>query len=95
MLRGEKKASYDAAYGAYMNTQRMISHDGWKLILYPKLNKLRLYHLAKDPLEMENRGAEASMESRKKALFKVLQQEQKRLGDPLDLTEAFPDLAAQ
>ena len=35
VLRGESKGSYDAIYGGYLDLQRMVSHEGHKLILYP------------------------------------------------------------
>jgi len=35
LLRGEKKENYEEIYGGYINLQRMITKDGWKLLYYP------------------------------------------------------------
>jgi arylsulfatase A-like enzyme len=53
-LKGKRRKSYDAIYGAYMNTQRMVCAGGYKLIYYAKIDKTRLYNLKKDPLEMHD-----------------------------------------
>lgn len=52
LLRGEVKESYSEIYGAYMNRQRMITKDGWKLLWYPTAGVERLYNLNDDPQEM-------------------------------------------
>jgi len=37
-----------------MDTQRMIMKDGWKVIAYPQLKKVKLFNIEKDPLEMND-----------------------------------------
>jgi choline-sulfatase len=91
LLAGEGKG-LDAVYGAYMDLQRAVIHDGWKLILYPKAKVAKLYHLTEDPQETENLAADPAMAVRKKALFAKFQQLQKQYNDRLDLKMAFPDL---
>lgn len=54
ILKNTHKKNYEAIYGAYMGTQRMIIVDDWKLIAYPKLKKYKLFHLAEDPMEMND-----------------------------------------
>ena len=44
----------DGVYGAYMDTQRMIRKDGFKLILYPRNREVLLFDLTADPLEMND-----------------------------------------
>ena len=91
LLAGEGKG-LDAVYGAYMDLQRAVIHDGWKLILYPKAKVAKLYHLTEDPQETEDLAADPAMAVRKKALFAKLQQLQKQYHDRLDLKAAFPEL---
>jgi choline-sulfatase len=92
-LRGESSpAARDAIYGAYLDLQRAVIHDGWKLILYPKAQVARLYHLADDPQEMRDLAADAARGPVQQRLFRRLLLLQKELGDKLDLTAAFPDL---
>src|SRR5262245_856928 len=70
LLRGQQTASnYPAVYGAYLDLQRSVTFDGWKLILYPKAQVARLYHLADDPQEMHDLAADPAHASRKKDLF--------------------------
>lgn len=91
IMAGESKG-LDAVYGAYMNLQRAVSHDGWKLILYPEAKVARLYHLAKDPQEMKDLAADPSMLAKKKALFAKFQELQKTYNDPLDVAAVFSEL---
>lgn len=91
IMAGESKG-LDAVYGAYMNLQRAVSHDGWKLILYPEAKVARLYHLSEDPQEMKDLASDPAMLDRKKALFAKFQELQKEFNDPLDLAAVFPEL---
>ncbi len=54
LIRGEKKVQYPAIYGKYINSQRMIAKGDYKLIMYPKAQKMRLYNTVKDPEEMND-----------------------------------------
>lgn len=92
LLRGEKSpAAREAIYGAYLELQRAVIHDGWKLILYPKAQVARLYHLAEDAGEMNDLAASPAHAERRRALFQRLLALQKDLADPLDLVAAFPN----
>src|SRR5262245_27763913 len=51
---GQTTTSYPAVYGAYLNLQRSVTSEGWKLIVYPEAKTTRLYHLADDPQEMRD-----------------------------------------
>jgi arylsulfatase A-like enzyme len=93
LLRGEKSpAARESIYGAYLELQRAITHDGWKLIVYPKAGIARLYHVAADPLEMTDLAADPAQAERRRALFKRLLTMQKELDDSLDLTATFAHL---
>jgi choline-sulfatase len=92
-LRGDPAAKpREAIYAAYMDLQRAVIQDGWKLIVYPKIRVSRLYHVAEDPLEMRDLAADPAQAVRRAALFKRLRSLQSELGDPLDLRAAFPEL---
>ena len=91
-IRGEsRESSYDAIYGAYLDVQRMISWEDYKLILYPKISRARLYHLRDDPNEMHDLAQSADHQPILKRLFRRLLELQKEVGDELDLNEAFAD----
>jgi arylsulfatase A-like enzyme len=91
LLAGET-GGLDAVYAAYMDTQRAVIHDGWKLILYPEAKVAKLFHLAEDPQEMKDLAADPAMADRKKALFAKFRELQKRYDDKLLLDEVFPEL---
>ncbi len=82
-------------YSAYMDTQRALRQDGWKLILYPKIKVKRLYHLAADPHEQHDLARQPEQLERMKTLFDNLQTQQKKHGDTLELAATFPELASQ
>ncbi|MFD2256318.1 sulfatase-like hydrolase/transferase [Luteolibacter algae] len=93
IIRGEKETKLEAVYGAYVDFQRSVTKDGWKLILYPNIKKALLFDLKSDPLEMNDMAGNPEQESRMKALFSALQKLQKENGDELDLTETYSSLA--
>jgi arylsulfatase A-like enzyme len=93
LLRGdESAAARDTIYAAYLDLQRAVIHNGWKLILYPKAQAVRLYHLDEDPLEMRDLSADPARAATVSQLFERLLAQQKVLGDPLDLAGEYPGL---
>lgn len=83
------KSHYDAIYNGYINYQRMIRKEGFKLIIYPKLNKLLLFDMENDPEEMNDLSEKPEQQEKVKALFKDLQQLQIQLNDTLDLNNSY------
>ncbi len=59
--------------------------DGFKLIAYPNANKLRLFDLADDPLEMNDLSENSNYKPIVEKLFQELLVLQKQMNDPLDL----------
>lgn len=82
----------DAIYGGYIDLQRMIVMDGYKLILYPKANAARLYHVASDPEELYDLAAEPHSDVIIRRLMHRLFDLQRENGDQLDLRKAFSHL---
>ncbi|NND35395.1 MAG: sulfatase-like hydrolase/transferase, partial [Saprospiraceae bacterium] len=81
-----KASSYDAIYGCYMNYQRMIRKDGFKLIVYPHGKTVFLFDLNQDPNEMNNLANDPNYSDKVNTLFNDLIVLQKRMGDELDLS---------
>ncbi len=81
---------YEAIYGAYIDFQRMVRQDGFKLIAYPKAKKFLLFDLEKDPEEINNLADQPEFKIKKKALFSELLKLQKQYGDELDLSAMQP-----
>ena len=93
LLRGKtKKHAYDAIYGAYLDAQRSVTMDGYKLILYPRVQKMRLYNIIADPQEMKDLAHDANQEKRISTLYARLLKLQKEMDDKVDLAQAFPRL---
>ena len=66
--------------------------DDWKLILYPQVNKARLYNISEDPFERNDLAGNTKPAPRVKRLFARLLALQKQMGDKVDLKAAFPEL---
>ena len=89
----DSKTAYPAVYGGYIDFQRMVKENGYKLILYPKISKARLYNLTDDPQELEDIFDSPGTQAISRKLFQSLLELQKTNGDTLDLVSAFPNLA--
>lgn len=93
MLHGKQKRSHlKSVYGAYLDAQRAIIDDGYKLMLYPRAKVVRLYHLKKDPLELKDLAGKGDSKPVMKNLFAKFLKQQKVLGDTLEIESVFPDL---
>jgi len=95
-VRGERKESfYPAVYGAYLNYQRMIRKDGYKLIIYPKVPVVLLYDLKKDPYEMNDLARKPEYQGKVKILFADFENLQDEMGDTLNMKHYFPELSTR
>ncbi len=85
-----ENSSYDAIYGCYFSTQRMVLDDKYKMIIYPAANVVRLYDVVNDPAEINDLAEKKGqhVETLNTMLAK-LEKLQKELNDPIDITEAF------
>jgi len=54
IIRGEKDSVRQEVFGAYLDVQRMVRTERWKLIYYPYLQRLQLFDLKNDPQEMQD-----------------------------------------
>ncbi len=85
LLRGEKQQSYDAIYGSYIDKQRMITKQGWKLISYPGAKVERLFNLKADPMEMNDLASNPEYANRLNELRTALEAMNDELGDPYEI----------
>ena len=90
-----KKGNYQEIYGAYTTVQRMIRKDGFKLIVYPKINKVLLFDMENDPEEINDLAEEPDYKNKVEGLFSDLIMEMKEMGDGLDLNRLFNDIKEQ
>jgi len=85
LIKGKTNSSYDAIYGGYIDLQRMVSADGYKMIYYPKIGKTLLYNLKADPLEMNNLADDPAYTGLIRKLRRRLKELQKEVRDTLNL----------
>jgi arylsulfatase A-like enzyme len=84
------KSNYGAIYGTYeKGSQRMIRKDNYKLIVYPRSQKVLLFDLENDPLELNDLSSDPANSKKLKTLFKELIQLQGTMGDELDLKSIY------
>ncbi|MEM8955514.1 MAG: sulfatase-like hydrolase/transferase [Verrucomicrobiota bacterium] len=95
VLRGEREGNYDAVYGAYLDGQRAVIEDGYKLILYPQVPVALLFHLEKDPAETKDLADKKGQQKRMQSMFQTLLALQAETGDELDLKRIYPELAGE
>jgi arylsulfatase A-like enzyme len=79
------RSSRDSLFLAFMQTQRAVRDDRWKLIAYPSLGSLQLFDLRADPFETTNlvtRPEHAGEVARLQALMRRWQQQ---VGDTLEV----------
>ena len=87
----EEKPLYpEGIYGAYINRQRMIRKGNLKLMVYPKIKKVLLFDIEKDPLEMQDLSDRLEYRDTLLNLFDDLKQLQIKMGDTLDLSTSIP-----
>ncbi len=92
LLAGQDVVPYPSIYGAYIDLQRSVKMNGYKLILYPKIKVARLYHMTHDPNEMHDIFAEESSLPIAKQLFQELLKLQLQMGDKINLKSVYPEL---
>ena len=87
---GASPKPYESIYGSYLTLQRSITHDGWKLIIYPNAKVLRLYHVEDDPYEAVDLAADPECAEKISQLFDRFIVLQRELQDPVDVTYLRP-----
>ena len=93
LRHGKGGTPYEAIYGAYLSVQRSVIWKGHKLLLCPKLKKIKLFDMKADPKEMKDLAADTSKAALRKELFAKLLELQKETGDKLDLKKVYPALS--
>ncbi len=92
LIKDQTKNQYQAIYGSYIDLQRMIRKDGYKLIVYPKLEKVLLFNMDKDPEEMNDLARDPKYQNKIKELFIELIEIQKSNNDDLNLRMLYQKL---
>ena len=84
LVHGEKGArGEDIIFNCYIETQRLVRTDQFKLIHYPKIGRNQLFDLKSDPREIVNLIDDPKHAGVKKKLLAALQGKREELGDGL------------
>ncbi len=86
LIEGIRTESYHPEiYGAYMDLQRMIRMNDYKLIAYPYAGVLRLFNLAEDPEEINDLANDPEKEELLRIMYSRLRESMQEMDDTLDL----------
>ncbi|MCY4778653.1 sulfatase-like hydrolase/transferase [Sphingobacterium sp. UT-1RO-CII-1] len=89
ILKNQSQNShYHEIYGCYMDLQRMVLTDSYKLIFYPKINTTLLFDVQKDPFEKNNLADKPEYNTIVSDMKKRLAKQQQILHDPLLLNSS-------
>jgi len=91
VLQGREATRRDALFTSYAKVQRAVRDDRWKLIVYPKINKVQLFDLKNDPDELRDLSADPSRADEVARLTALLREQQAEAGDDLPLTTDDPE----
>ncbi len=92
---GALASNHDALYGAYLDVQRMVRDERYKLLLIPKAKKVYLFDLEKDPAETVNLYGQRKYNKIVKRLVAKYLATGKQAGEMYDITDSFPELFAE
>lgn len=89
--QGTAGPARDSMFLAFMQVQRAVRDDRWKLIAYPAIGYLQLFDLAADPHETTNVAADPAHAGELRRLQAAMREWQQRAGDTLDVPTTSRD----
>jgi arylsulfatase A-like enzyme len=91
LWEGKKDRVRDSVFLPFIQIQRAVRNDRWKLICYPKIGHMQLFDLQSDPDEKTNLIDRSENAAHVGRLLKLMKQWQAKVGDTLELpTENKP-----
>jgi len=82
IIQGRSKGVRNELYTVYEDIHRAIRDDRWKLIRYPKLDRIQLFDLKNDPFEIEDLSGDESYAEQIARLTALMELEHDRMDDP-------------
>ncbi|MDR3637435.1 MAG: sulfatase-like hydrolase/transferase [Isosphaeraceae bacterium] len=83
LLTGQTPRLYDDIYAAYVDTQRMVRTERWKLVLTPRARMVQLFDIKNDPWEQQNLARESANRALIDDLYGRLKSWMRRVDDRL------------
>ena len=90
---GSLPSTHDGLYGAYLDVQRMVRNDRYKLLLIPKAHKAYLFDLKKDPQETKNLYGKSRYNKVVAELVEKYHILSEEAGEHYDILKYFPELS--
>ena len=81
LVKGDKKGGEEVIFNAYIETQRLVRTDRYKLVHYPKIGRNQLFDLKEDPHETKDLIKDPKLEKVKQRLLATLRKKRIALGD--------------
>lgn len=94
LITGKATKLFDDLYGAYVDRQRMVRTDRWKLILTPDAEMVQLFDVENDPWETTNLAFHPAHAHRIAELYDRLKAWMKRVDDPMPAAKLDATLEA-
>jgi arylsulfatase A-like enzyme len=88
LWEGRKEKLRDSVFLPYIQIQRAVRDEHWKLIAYPQIGHLQLFDLQADPDEQTNLIDSPRHAAQTRRLLQLMKQWQARSGDTLDVPSA-------
>jgi arylsulfatase A-like enzyme len=85
LWEGGKQRVRDSVFLPFLEIQRAVRDERWKLIAYPKIGHLQLFDLQTDPHETINLVDRPENAGHVARLQKLMKEWQAKVGDPLEL----------
>ncbi|MFI3286128.1 MAG: sulfatase-like hydrolase/transferase [Rikenellaceae bacterium] len=89
---GSQPSNRESLYGAYLDVQRMVRNQRYKLLLIPKAHKIYLFDLQRDPQETKNLYGKSRYQKEVDKLVEQYIALSAEVGDIYDITSSFPEL---
>ena len=87
---GESQKVRDTVFLPYMNLQRAVRNERWKLICYPQINHHQLFDLENDPNEINNLAEDPAFAGGVESMLSLMKEYQEKLGDEQPLSVLNP-----
>ncbi len=89
---GKQPSNHEAIYGGYLDVQRMVRNERYKLFLIPKAKTAHLYDVVKDPNEMKDLYGDPKYADVVKELAQQYIKASKQAGDIYDIPALYPEI---
>lgn len=89
LWEGKKEKVRDSVFLPFIQIQRAVRDERWKLICYPKISHRQLFDLQTDPHERTNLADRAEYAGHVQRLTKLMKEWQAKVGDTLALPTEY------